>query len=134
MNSELLREFSTDLSCTACISSGYVYYYGTQSRTDIEDGDSIDGYCCREMADGTLYCGDEMDKIFDKYIDASSEVTQTRVDRVKLSYRSLVDRIDAGAKTKAQDLYLGLFDTSKDFDAGNADEDDMLAAFDDAEL
>jgi hypothetical protein len=48
MNYLFVREFASDLGCATCISSGYVYYYGTQARSDITDADGIDGYCCRE--------------------------------------------------------------------------------------
>ena len=127
MNSLLLREFSTDLSCSACITSGYVYYYGSNARGDIEDTDDLDGYCCREMTDGTLYCGDEMDKIFDHYIsENSSDIDQERVDKVKSSYKSLVAGNDADAKTKAQELYLDLFNMSKNVEDGNNTASEML--------
>ena len=112
MNSIFAQEFATDLPCSGCILAGYVYYYGTQARSDITD--PVDGYCCRENPDGTLYCGDEMDKVFDEVIDAVTAVTSTRTEKVRLAYLDLVAR-GGDQKTTAQELYISLYSALETF-------------------
>lgn len=86
------------------------------------------------MTDGTLFCGDEMDKIFEIYMEnTSNAVTEARVEKVRESYLDLVMRLlDQDAKTKAQELYLDLYTAAQTFKS-DSDEANLEAAFDLAE-
>jgi len=71
------------------------------------------------MTDGTLFCGDEMDKIFEIYMDGHDDITAAKIEKVRESYMELVGPRfvggDLNARTKAQELYLDLFTAARTF-------------------
>lgn len=92
MNEILAKEFDTSLPCSSCVGSGYVYYYADDARRDFSssDSDPLTGYCCRTESDGTLYCGTDMDKVFDHYIAADAAITEERANDLITIYKEMV--------------------------------------------
>jgi len=107
MNALLIREFDQDLSCAQCISAGFVYHYADGLQKDVTA--AATGYCCREKADGSLYCGND-EKLFAHYKAANTTtITQARIDNVQELYDMVIAK--AATKSKGQALYVSLYTT-----------------------
>jgi len=105
MNSILLREFSQDLSCSSCITAGYVYAFADGINKEIGSNIAATGFCCRENVDGTVFCGDD-EKMY-AHLHKVTEITTARTNKVRDMYDDLRSLTMSGShRTHANDLYI----------------------------